>query len=500
MHARPLLTGFASLFLTLSALCAPPAAQAQSLPKLEALANQNVAISALVVDLSSRRIIGQVDPDQRLTPASVTKLFIDAASLSHWGPNHRFSTPLLTNGRIRNGSLHGNVMLVGRGDPGLGTEQLWTLVMRLRQMGVRSIEGNLVVNESLFGPIDCGIQDRCEALRATDSGYDAPISAAGSNYSTLEILVRPAPEIGQPAKLSLLPPALQYPLEGSISTAPPRNRPLYGVRRTTEAGQDTLHAYGKVPRDGGPYQVYRSVSDPARYTGDLLVALMEESGISLKGGVLVTSEAVPKEYVEIASTDSATLGEQMQTLMAYSNNYMSDLLTLDMAAEKNPSPRFTLAQASDVLEDFANDINTRAPAWLRAKRYDTTALTIESGSGLSITNKLSARDLVSLLEHMHSEFSLFPSFVGSLPVPRFAPSRMLRRNANRDWMTRLAVKTGYLSEPVSVLSLSGYFRLKDGGWGAFAVVTNGTQKRRRVSTSYTLGAIKSDLQALMTKY
>lgn len=488
-------------FLILFYLCIwSQAAQPASLPNVQTLGSKNVSMSALVVDLTNKRVLAEYNPERRLTPASVTKLYVDAAALSHWGPNHRFSTPLMTNGRISDNRLQGNVMLVGSGDPGLNTEQLWTLVMRLRQMGVRRIEGNLIVNDGLFGPVVCDSEDRCDALRASDSGYDAPISAAGSNFSTVEVSVRPAGQVGQPAHLSLLPPALQYPLEGSIDTTTPKRRPLYGVRRVTNEGQDTLHAYGKVPRGGGPYHIYRSVSDPARHTGELLAALMAESGITLQGQVLVNSDPVPKNYTKIADTESDTLAEQLRRLMSYSNNYMSDLLTLDIAAEKLEASRFTLPQASVVLERFAYYINDKAPDWLRAKAEGPVPLAIESGSGLSITNKLSARDLVALLNYMHDDFSLFPAFIGSLPVPKHAPSRMLRRNGNNDWQTRLAAKTGYLSEPVSVFALSGYFRLKNGGWGAFAFISNGTQKRRSVSTRYSLGAFRQDLQAIMAKY
>ncbi len=472
----------------------------QPLSKIQELAGKNVNLSALVVDLSNGRVLAEFNPDKRLTPASVTKLYIDAAALTHWGPNHRFKTPLLTNGKIKDGILSGHLMLQGSGDPGLNTEKLWTLVMRLRQMGIDRVDGNLIVNDSLFGPVECDTDDRCDALRASDSGYDAPISAAGSNFSTVEISVRPAKQIGQPAQLSLLPPALDFPLEGSISTASPRNRPLYGIRRTTDDGEDTLHAYGKVPRNGGPYHVYRSVSDPARHTGDLMAALMKESGIKFTGQVYVDSNPVPKGYVKIADTQSDTLSAQLGSLMSYSNNYMSDLLTMDIAAEKLPSSRFTLPQAAKVLEEFANHINAKSPPWLKAHNESATPLTLESGSGLSITNKLSARDLVALLNHMHNDYSLFPAFVGSLPVPRHATSRMLRRSGNTDWKTRLTVKTGYLSEPVSVFALSGYFRLKSGGWGAFAFLSNGTKKRRSVSTRHSLGALREDLQAIMAKY
>src|SRR5699024_10838465 len=128
--------------------------------------------------------------------ASVTKLYTVAASLQQWGPDHHFRTRLLGVGPIEGGVLQGDLVFVGAGDPGLTAGQLWLLAMRLRQTGVRQVTGSLVIDNSLFGSVPCITTDRCEAHGGSDHSYDAPLSAAGISFSTVELSVIPAAQPG----------------------------------------------------------------------------------------------------------------------------------------------------------------------------------------------------------------------------------------------------------------------------------------------------------------
>ncbi len=488
--------------VVISLLAVPPVSgtAATELSNLKALAAKNVAISAIVVDISKGRILAQHNADTNLIPASVTKLLIDAAALDRFGPDHRFSTKLVTNGKISNSTLEGDLIFIGGGDPGLTTDHLWQLVMRLRQSGIDEITGDLVIDNSLFGNVPCFSKDRCEALKASSNGYDAPLSGAGVNHSAIEIRVHAGDKNGAPASIALFPPSLvlDMPLEGSITTTTQKKRPLYGVRRTTRDGEDKLHAYGQVPYGGGPYHIYRAISDPAKHTGRVFAALLRDAGIDLDGEIRVTMQPLEGKTTKLGSIESDELSQILRSMMIYSNNYMADLLTLHLLDSKDPRP-VSLPDAGKKLQLFVEKINASAPAWLELPDKNP-GLVIDSGSGLTPSNRMAARDLVATLVHMHDRPELFPSFVSSLSIPRSAPSRMLRRAGNRDWMTRLAVKTGYLSVPVTVLSLSGYFRLKDGGWGAFAAITNGTKKRRSVSSRLSMQAIRKDLEAIMAKH
>lgn len=475
------------------------AAQAQlaPLPKLQQLAQDGARITAQVVNLDTNQVIAQLSPDDRLTPASVSKLFIGAAILEHRGPDSVFTTTFASNGRLRNGVLGGDLMLLGAGDPDFDNERLWLLITRLRQAGVRTVSGDLVVNDHLFGPVICLINDRCKARNRSDNAYDAPLSAAGINYSSIELSIIPAEKPGQPASLQLLPPTLAgVSIEGTIQTGNSNSAASYSVRRATEFGEHTLHVNGQVPLNGGPYYVQRSVAYPSRYTGTVLARMLADSGISVEGITRVDSEKPPADFRTLASVDSPSLAGQLRKMMTFSNNYMADVLTLDLPAYNNIPAPLTLPLAGQSLETYALDINQRINPFSTAQENDDNPLVLDSGSGLAITNRLSARDVTSLLTHMYHKPSLFPAFLGSLPVPLHSPSRSLKRG-DIEWLTRIAAKTGSLTQPVSVRGLAGYFRLREGGWGAFAMIINGSERRRQIPYSKANQAIISDMESIL---
>jgi D-alanyl-D-alanine carboxypeptidase/D-alanyl-D-alanine-endopeptidase (penicillin-binding protein 4) len=124
---------------------------------------------------------------------------------------------------------------------------------------------------------------------------------------------------------------------------------------------------------------------------------------------------------------------------------------------------------------------------------------IESGSGLTTSNRISALDLIHVLRGEYRDTRRFPAFYGSFVVPRDASFDYLRRGGP-DWLDRVALKTGSLTQPISVNGIAGYLRKKDGGWMAFAVIVNGSERLRQVAHDTALGAARADLEAVLARY
>ncbi len=124
---------------------------------------------------------------------------------------------------------------------------------------------------------------------------------------------------------------------------------------------------------------------------------------------------------------------------------------------------------------------------------------LASGSGLTPENRLSATDLTQLLGRMYRDARRFPVFYGSLVVPRDAPFAFLKRGGDA-WLDRVALKTGTMNEPYSVAGIAGYLRRKDGGWLSFAVIVNGSDRRRQIPLAEALGAAREDLEAILARY
>ena len=72
------------------------------------------------------------------------------AALDLLGPSWQWTTPVWLVGRLNQGVLEGDVVIKGNGDPKLVLERVWLLLRRVRQMGVREIRGDIVLDRSAF--------------------------------------------------------------------------------------------------------------------------------------------------------------------------------------------------------------------------------------------------------------------------------------------------------------------------------------------------------------
>src|SRR5207302_10715455 len=70
----------------------------------------------LVVDAQTGKTVYEHNADRLFLPASTTKLYSCAAALDALGPEYRFETPVYRRGEVKDGKLHGDLILVASGD------------------------------------------------------------------------------------------------------------------------------------------------------------------------------------------------------------------------------------------------------------------------------------------------------------------------------------------------------------------------------------------------
>ncbi len=475
------------LFAALSTLATLPAqAQWAALARLQ---QRGARVSALAVDLRTGRVIEQLDPDRRLTPASLTKLATAAEALHEWPPNEQFQTRLLAARPIQGGVLRGNLVLAGAGDPSLDDRSLWELAAEARGTGLHEVTGSLVVDPLPFGTVACGDKDRCAALVRSDNAYNAPLSAIGVDFGTWCVRVLPTRPSANARIGGCGVTHLPIAVTGHIRTVPHGYRQTFWVERRTQDGEDTLAVGGDVPMGDGQ-RVYRAMSDPARGTGMLLKEALREIGVRVAGPVVVRMEQPPAGAHLLGRVDGLLVREQLWRMLQYSNNYIADVLTLDMGALTQRHE--TLASASHLLANFVARTEYDDPP-------DMGPPPLYSGSGLTTDNRLSANDLVRLLMHEYHDTRRFPAFYAGLVAPHDAPFLFLRQG-DAAWLNRVALKTGTLNEPRSVCGIAGYLRKRDGGWIAFAAIVNGGPHWRHVPLYQAIGAERGDVEALLRKY
>ncbi|MGA2562366.1 MAG: D-alanyl-D-alanine carboxypeptidase/D-alanyl-D-alanine-endopeptidase [Steroidobacteraceae bacterium] len=458
---------------------------------LSALQREGALVSAAAIDLEHHTVIGRLNAGTRLTPASLTKLITAAAALEAWPTDKMFQTQLLASGEIHDGVLAGDLILRGAGDPSLDDHSLWQLAAQLKGYDISSVSGRLLLSLAPFGSIACGAKDRCDALRHSESAYNAPVASLGVDFGNWCIIVRPT-QAGSPAQIrGCAVNRLPIAVIGSVKSVAPGMRSTLKVERDTDADGDRLRVGGDIPL-GAEQRVYRAMSDSARGVGLLFDEVLRELGISPPGSMAVTDEQPPAGAYELAQTEGLTLREQLGRMLRFSNNYIADVLTMDLAASVSSSPPIDLAAATQVLTQFVSRVQ-------RATLPAESGLPVLiSGSGLTTENRLSASDLTQLLDYQYRATGHFPAFYGSLTVPRDAPFEFMRLGSD-DWLDRVALKTGTLNEPVSVCGIAGYLRKRDGGWIAFAVIVNGSADHNHISHDLAMRAARSDLEDILAR-
>lgn len=91
---------------------------------------------------------------QMALPASTQKVITALAALLQLGPNFRFTTTLETKGSLDGGVLKGDLIARFGGDPTLKRQDIRNMVATLKKAGVQRIEGNVLIDTSVFASHD----------------------------------------------------------------------------------------------------------------------------------------------------------------------------------------------------------------------------------------------------------------------------------------------------------------------------------------------------------
>lgn len=112
-------------------------------------------------------------------PASAVKLATALAALRTFGPEHRFTTAVWTNGTIdkATGTINGDLIISGR-DPSFHYEHAVMLARELNRLGIRTVTGDLIVAPRFTMNFNVNAQRSGDALYDTLDAARRPAAAA----------------------------------------------------------------------------------------------------------------------------------------------------------------------------------------------------------------------------------------------------------------------------------------------------------------------------------
>ncbi|HUD40427.1 MAG TPA: D-alanyl-D-alanine carboxypeptidase/D-alanyl-D-alanine-endopeptidase [Dokdonella sp.] len=428
-----------------------------------------------VRSLDSGRTVYEHQPDRLLVPASTAKLYTAALALATFGADYRIPTVLFaTAPPARDGELHGDLVLVGYGDPALGADAAasWadTLAIALRKAGVTRVHGDLIADATRFAAPRYGSGWEAGDLQ---SWFGAPASALSVDENLVTVQVRPGAGVGDRALLRFEPPGSAPELVNRLVTVARGDGSDVGLFRAP--GERTLHAFGTIAAGSAERSYRLALADPAAVAAAQLRAALTRQGVSVDGRV--RSVYWPEVRAEhgaddagrlrtIAQLRSPPLGDLVRRGLKVSQNlYMQNLFLLVGAAEADA------ARAAN--PDVADHTGTEQRAATAMRRYlsgigiaPQQAL-VEDGAGLSRRNLTTASALTALLVHWGDGESGAP-FRLALPQAGIDGS-LAGRLRDTPAQGRVHAKTGAMS---GVYALAGYLTSAAGERLAFTLLLN----------------------------
>lgn len=118
---------------------------------------RHASVGVIVTDLKSGKMLGGRNINLACITASTMKTVTASAALELLGADFTFNTPVYLDGEIHGNTLRGNLVIVGRGDPTLGSvyfkdnlDIVYEVVETLSKQGITMIEGKVIVDNSLY--------------------------------------------------------------------------------------------------------------------------------------------------------------------------------------------------------------------------------------------------------------------------------------------------------------------------------------------------------------
>jgi D-alanyl-D-alanine carboxypeptidase/D-alanyl-D-alanine-endopeptidase (penicillin-binding protein 4) len=453
--------------LLLAGLCLGPGPEqvvADEIETLSAIFDRptlaQARVGVMVADLRSGEVLFTRNAARPLILASNTKLFTTAAALARLGSGHRIETVLYRRGRLDGDVLHGDLVLVGGGDPTMGDRfygdaagPLDRIARAVAAAGVRSVTGDLVLDERLFDRVH---QHPGWPRDQLDRWYAAPVCALSLNDGCIDVSVYPGTAVGAPARVVLAPNPPTLTIEPKCTTTSVRSEHVVSIGRLP--GRNVYVVRGAILAGAAPVTTSIAQWEPALILGAVLRERLHALDIELRGSVRLAGEADPPAARDARPLTivSTLLAEILPVINKRSQNHYAEMTLKRLGAVVGRGGTFRAG--ADIVE-----------AWAREAGVAKDEVDLEDGSGLSRGNRASPRAVVQLLRGMaaHSEADVFLSSLAVMGRDGTLRKR-LRQTGDAE---RVRAKTGTIR---AVSSLSGYVlpSSPEGRFLAFSFLSN----------------------------
>jgi len=397
-------------------------------------------------DVESGKLIYSHQDSLLMAPASTQKLFTAVAAFEQLGPDFRWQTTIGYRGQIVEGTLKGDLIVIGSGDPTWhedfwpeGGEQLLALwADSLKTRGISTIEGNLVANVSHF---PTKAWNPAWDLSDKPYGYAPAVSSLSLNANRVTFNLKGGKTSGKKVAVSSTDSYNYITLSNALSTSKKSKAANTWAVPTKDAHKFIIK--GSVPA-GGKAQEKIGVREPEYYCMLALKYVMQKKGITLKGKILSDSKLPDPDSLQVLFNHlSPPLSQVCKVMLKTSSNFIAESLLHSLDRDY----KLAIGKVLTALDSL---------------HVSTRGMKIQDGNGLSRTALCSPLQMGTMLcEITHQDW--FEHFFGSLSIAGI-DGTLQKRFSKSPARGSVFAKTGSMS---GISNLAGYLKTKDGRLLAF---------------------------------
>ena len=447
------------------------------------------AVVGVMVQDAAGHVLASREAGRRLVPASNLKLVTTGTALHALGPDFRFETGIGYTGTVEDGTLHGDVYIIGGGDPTLGVTDtvavkpdalFWRWKSMLKDAGISRIDGRIIGDGRAY---EGHLENTTWGYDDTGTYYGAGCNALSYYENAVDYLVS-AGTADEPVNVTQRFPDTPWMHFSNRTSTGPKGTGNSLYLYTTD-----LAPYAEMR---GTYSIDRKpkVEHFANKYGALTCAYyfwqnLRDTGWDIsggyadidRGGYVRGADFVPAYKAGtpqvLGQSASPTLAKIVRQTNVLSDNFYAEAIFRQMGEKASGIAEYDSCRVAvyDVLENLMES--------------DLAGIRLEDGSGLSRLNTASPAFLVSFLRSMTRSRG-FDAFLASLPQPGEGTLNTLLPKLAPTLKARIRVKSGSMD---GVLCYSGYI-LDEQGKPAriFSLMVNGATEKTAVLRE-TLGSL-----------